>query len=130
MKTRYAPLACAILLAACGAQAFAELPALIPREVLLGNPERLQPSLSPDGKLLAYIAPDGRGVLQVWVRTVGARDDRQLTAEKKRGINEYGWTYDGEHLVYLQDTDGDENFHLYATSVHTGRTRDLTPYKG
>ncbi|MDQ3817884.1 MAG: S9 family peptidase [Acidobacteriota bacterium] len=112
------------------AQVRAALPELIPREVLLGNPERMQPSLSPDGKLLAYIAPDKKNVLQVWVRTVGLLDDRQLTSEKKRGIEEYLWTYDGEHLAYLQDTDGDENFHLFITSVRTNRTRDLTPYRG
>jgi hypothetical protein len=29
----------------------------IPLEVLFGNPERVQPQLSPDGARLAYIAP-------------------------------------------------------------------------
>lgn len=130
MKIRNTLLAATIILLACGAQAFAQLPKLIPREVLLGNPERVQPELSPDGRLLAYIAPDKNNILQVWVRTVGAQDDHPITSDKKRGINEFMWTYDGEHLAYLQDTDGDENFHLYATNVKTGRTRDLTPYRG
>ncbi|MBL9127070.1 MAG: hypothetical protein JNL97_05465, partial [Verrucomicrobiales bacterium] len=35
-----------------------ELPPLIPREVLFGNPERTNPQLSPDGKRLAWVAPD------------------------------------------------------------------------
>ena len=34
-----------------------KLPDLIPREVLFGNPERTSPKLSPDGKMLAYLAP-------------------------------------------------------------------------
>lgn len=42
----------------------AELAALIPREILLGNPERTQPQLSPDGKRLGFIAPDKNNVLQ------------------------------------------------------------------
>ncbi|MDT4955596.1 MAG: hypothetical protein QOJ02_3734 [Acidobacteriota bacterium] len=130
MRIQRALLAATALLFFCGAQAFAQLPQLIPREVLLGNPERMQPELSPDGKLLAYIAPDKNGVLQVWVRTVGAQDDRPLTTEKKRGVEEYHWTYDGEHLAYVQDVGGDENFHLYVASVKTGQTRDLTPYRG
>jgi dipeptidyl aminopeptidase/acylaminoacyl peptidase len=130
MKIRHTLFAAIVIMLFCGAQAFAQLPQLIPREVLLGNPERMLPELSPDGKLLAYIAPDKNNVLQVWVRTVGAQDDRPLTAEKKRSIGEYVWTYDGEHLVYMQDTDGDENFHLYATSIKTKATRDLTPYHG
>lgn len=131
MKSNRVMIVVTILLMIFGAaQAKAALPELIPREVLLGNPERMQPSLSPDGKLLAYLAPDKNNVLQVWVRTVGLQDDRPLTSEKKRSIEEYLWTYDGEHLAYLQDTDGDENFHLFITSVRTGKTLDLTPYRG
>ena len=41
-----------------GAPALAELPPLIPREVLFGNPEKANPQLSPEGKYLAYLAPD------------------------------------------------------------------------
>ena len=32
-------------------------PELIPREVLFGNPVKAAPTISPDGKLLAYLAP-------------------------------------------------------------------------
>lgn len=107
-----------------------ELPTLIPRDVLFGNPERTSPQLSPDGQYLAYLAPDDANVLQVWLRTVGQADDRQLTADQKRGIRFYTWTYDGEQLIYLQDSDGDENFHIYAVNIHTNNVRDLTPFQG
>ena len=36
----------------------AELPPLIPRAVLFGNPDKVKPRISPDGKRLAYVAPD------------------------------------------------------------------------
>jgi dipeptidyl aminopeptidase/acylaminoacyl peptidase len=108
----------------------AKLPDLIPREVLFGNPERTSPKLSPDGKMLAYLAPDKKNVLQVFVRTVGKNDDRQLTQDKKRGIRSYFWSYDGHHLLYMQDTDGDENFHVYSTNLKSGLVRDLTPFQG
>jgi hypothetical protein len=64
---------------------FADLPPLIPREVLLGNPDKASPRISPDGKRLAYLAPVD-GVLNVWVRTLGEEDDRAVTADAKRGI--------------------------------------------
>jgi hypothetical protein len=32
-------------------------PPIIPRGVLFGNPERLLPQVSPDGRKLAYLAP-------------------------------------------------------------------------
>lgn len=107
-----------------------QLPPLIPREILFGNPERTSPRLSPDGKYLAYIAPDEKNVLQVWLRTVGQQDDRQLTDDKKRGIRIYFWTYDGEQLIYLQDSDGDENWHLYSVNIQSNIVRDLTPFQG
>ena len=37
---------------------------------------------------------------------------------------------DSAHLLYLQDTGGDENFHLYQTEIATGETKDLTPFPG
>lgn len=106
------------------------LPPLIPREVLFGNPERARPQLSSDGKFLAYIAPDEKNILQVWLRTLGQSDDRQITADKKRGIRIYFWTYDSSHLVYMQDADGDENFHCYSVDIHSNIVRDLTPFQG
>ena len=39
---------------------------LIPRRDLLGNPDRVSPQLSPDGKRLSFLAPVN-GVLNVWV---------------------------------------------------------------
>lgn len=107
----------------------ADTPNLIPRDVLLGNPEKAQPQLSPDGTMLGYLAPDN-GVLNVFVRTVGKNDDRVITSDKKRGIRFYGWQYDSQHLVYIQDRDGDENWHLYQTNLKTRATRDLTPFEG
>jgi len=107
-----------------------QLPALIPRDVLFGNPERTSPQLSPDGKYLAYLAPDEKDVLQVWLRTVGQQDDRILTADKKRGIHLYFWTFDSDQLIYLQDADGDENFHFYSVNIKSNIVRDLTPFQG
>lgn len=107
-----------------------QLPPLIPREILFGNPERARPQLSPDGKYLAYIAPDDNNILQVWLRTVGQEGDRKLTDDKKRGIRMYFWTYNPEQLIYLQDSDGDENFHLYSVNIDSNIVRDLTPFQG
>jgi dipeptidyl aminopeptidase/acylaminoacyl peptidase len=111
-------------------QSLTQLPPLIPREILFGNPERANPQLSPDGQYLAYIAPDEKNVLQVWLRTVGQEDDRQLTADEKRGIRMYFWTYNAAQLIYLQDSDGDENFHLYLVDISSNNVRDLTPFPG
>lgn len=106
------------------------LPAgMIPRELLFGNPERTSPQISPDGSKLAYLAPFN-GVLNVWVRTIGKDDDQVVTADKKRGVRQFSWQADAQHILYIQDRDGDENWHLYQTNLANKNTRDLTPFEG
>lgn len=82
----------------------AELPPLIPRDILFGNPEKVNPQISPDGARLAWIAPDKKNVLQVWVKTIGKDDDKTVTADSKRGIRQFFWAENSKMLVYLQPT--------------------------
>src|SRR5262245_30528831 len=117
-------------LLAASVPARGELPPLIPRKVLFGNPVKTAARISPDGKRLSYLAPDKNNVLQVWVQTIGKDDAKQVTQDKKRGIRIHQWTYAPDTLIYLQDDEGDENFHIHAVHVVKGEERDLTPYKG
>lgn len=103
---------------------------VIPRELLFGNPERTRPQLSPDGTQLAWLAPDEKNVLQVWTRALTAKDGAMITADKKRGIRSYWWAPDSKSVLFMQDSDGDENSHLFLTEVATKNTRDLTPFQG
>ncbi|MFL5340165.1 MAG: S9 family peptidase [Gemmataceae bacterium] len=105
-------------------------PKLIPRKALFGNPVKASPQISPDGKTLAYVAPDAKDVLQVWVRGVNGAEGRVVTADKKRGIRQFFWTYAPDTLAYLQDNDGDENYHVYSVNLKTMVVRDLTPFQG
>ena len=70
-------------------------------------------------------------MLNVWV---GPADDmtkaKPVTDDKVRAIRGYNWAYDSKHILYTQDNNGDENFHVYATNVDTGETKDLTPIDG
>ncbi|MBA2367777.1 MAG: S9 family peptidase [Candidatus Protochlamydia sp.] len=104
---------------------------LIPRRLLFGNPEKASPRLSPDGKQLAFLAPDENNVLNVWLREdKTVPKEKLITKDKKRGIRSFLWQYDLEHILYLQDKEGDENWHIYQTHIDTGTTKDLTPYEG
>jgi dipeptidyl aminopeptidase/acylaminoacyl peptidase len=104
-------------------------PDLIPREVLFGNPERVSPQVSPDGTRMAWIAPH-KGVLNVWVATIGGDDARPITDDRDRGIRAFFWVPDDLRIGYLQDRGGDENWRLYDVDLHTGESRDLTPFDG
>jgi len=106
---------------------------LIPRTLLFGNP------ISPDGKRVAFLAPKD-GVLNVWVASLEGLEEKgadavleaaePITNDTGRGIRSYRWAWDDTHILYIQDKDGDENWHVYATNVETAETRDLTPFDG
>lgn len=100
---------------------------LIPRKVLFGNPEKATPKVSPDGTRIAYLAP-ADGVLNVWVRTIGADDDKQVTADKDRGVRIYFWAHDASHILYLQDKGGNENWRLFGVNLDSGKVKDYTPF--
>lgn len=123
--------AAAVVLAACFAadRAFAELPPLVPRSVMFGNPQDLGPQLSPDGSKMAWGHRGDDGIVNIWVRDV-ARDSSWQATHDKRGIYGARWTCDGAHLLYLHDNDGDENQHLFSLDLATGLARDLTPLPG
>ena len=102
----------------------------IPRDALYGNPERADVQISPDGRHLSWLAPVA-GVLNVWVAPA---DDlaaaRPVTSDTRRGIRAHDWAYTNQHILFPQDSGGDENFHLYAVDLDTGVERDLTPFEG
>jgi dipeptidyl aminopeptidase/acylaminoacyl peptidase len=108
---------------------------LIPRQVLFGNPERVSPRISPDGTRLAWIAPH-QDVLNVWVAPVSAQHGVDwpaasvVTDDTDRGIRMFAWAHDGRHLLYLQDSGGDENWRLHDVDLQTMQRRDLTPFDG
>ena len=100
---------------------------LIPRQLLFGNPDRAAPQISRDGTMISYISPVD-GVLNVWVAPVDDLDSaRPVTHDTARGVRMYFWAYTNEHVLYLQDTDGDENWHVYSVDLSTDETIDLTP---
>ena len=103
---------------------------LIPRKTFFDNPDRASVQLSPDGEHISYLAPCD-GVLNVWVaprENVGAA--KPVTNDTGRGISSYQWAYTNAHILYTQDEDGDENWHIYVLDLETNTAKDLTPFEG
>ncbi len=103
---------------------------VISREVLFGNPERAAFQASPDGKHLSWLAPKD-GVLNVYVAPIDNIDAaKPVTDDDYRGIRQYFWAENATHLIYMQDSGGDENFHAYSVELATGKKIELTPFEG
>jgi len=117
----------------------AALAPLLDREVFFGNPVRSGAQISPDGTRLTFLQPHGDDVMNVWVKGVDEPFEaaRPLTADA-RPVPGYFWSRDSRFVLYVQDRDGDENFHVYAidptapADPATGvpPARDLTPVDG
>ncbi len=100
---------------------------LIPRDVFFGNPEKSGVQISPNGKSLSWLAPVN-GVMNVWVAPIGKLDAaKSITADTTRPVRAYFWAFDNKHILYQQDTGGDENWHIYSVEVTSGKAKDITP---
>ncbi|MBO8190310.1 S9 family peptidase [Streptomyces oryzae] len=113
----------------------------IPREIphiaveeFFGAPVRVGASISPDGARIAYLAP-WRERLNIWVESVDSdRPDvgeaRCVTADDHRGVHVYHWSDDPRWLLYEQDSDGEENWHIYRVDLEDpdAEAVDLTPF--
>jgi dipeptidyl aminopeptidase/acylaminoacyl peptidase len=108
------------------------LPELISVEDLFSAPERTAATISPDGTRIAYLAP-WQNRLNIWVQDVD--DDataRCVTADETRSVYIYRWTDNPRWMLYMQDSGGDENWHVYRIDLENPDTPavDLTPFPG
>jgi dipeptidyl aminopeptidase/acylaminoacyl peptidase len=103
---------------------------LIPRSVFFGPTERFQPVLSPDGKILAYLAADKEGFTQVWLRNTDKANERPVTSGFNASLRIAAWAHDGRTLLFAADVDGRGASHLFGYDLPTSNVRDYTPFRG
>ncbi|MCP4191141.1 MAG: S9 family peptidase [Planctomycetaceae bacterium] len=110
---------------------------LLDRDLFFGNPQIAGGQLSPDGKYISFMKPY-QGIMNVWVKELSEPFDqaRPLT-DSKRPLYGYTWTEDGKYILFVKDSDGDENMNLFAVDPSaapapgkdTPESRNLTPLK-
>ena len=109
-------------------------PQQFPIRDFFSNAERAYFRLSEDGKTLGFMQPvavDGNPRrLNVFVQPLeGSKlvgEARRLTAETARDISIYYWK-GNDTILFEKDFGGDENFHVVAVDVASGKVTDLTP---
>ena len=109
------------------------LPDPISVEDFFRPPTRAAATISPDGTKIAFLAP-WKERLNVWVQSLDseADDARCVTADANRSVMHFEWTDDPRWLIYLQDTNGDENWHVHRVDLDDpdAPAVDLTPFPG
>lgn len=107
-------------------------PEMISVEDFFGPPERNGATISPDGTSIAFLAP-WKNRLNVWIEELDSdTGPRCVTADETRSVLSYKWTDDPRWLLYLQDTGGDENNHVFRVDLDDpdAPAVDLTPFPG
>ncbi|WP_128545901.1 S9 family peptidase [Larkinella soli] len=133
------PFLCVAVWLALASAATAQMPALIDRQLIFGDPEITGARLSPDGVYMSFIKPY-KGTRNVWVKK---REEpftaaKPVTSDTTRPIGNYFWSRDGKYVLYVQDKGGNENFNIYAVNpaepLKTGQdvpaARNLTDAQG
>ncbi|MEP7106841.1 MAG: S9 family peptidase [Ferruginibacter sp.] len=91
------------------------------------NAEKSGFRISPDGNFFSYRA-DYKGKMNLFVQKVGDTKAIRVTNDTIRSIFNYFWK--GNHILYLQDVGGDENFQLFSVQTDGGNLRAITPFPG
>ncbi len=115
-----------------------QLPELIDRDLFFGDPEISRAQLSPDGSYVTFMRPL-EGVRNIWIKAIDEpfEDARPLTRDE-RPVPGYFWSQDSRFVLYVQDRDGDEDFHVWAVDpagevdaeTGTPTARNLTDLEG
>lgn len=98
----------------------------IPLQDFFRNPEKTNFQISDDGKHTSHLAPVDRR-MNIFISPLGKGDVQQITFETDRDIATYFWG-NNEHVLFLKDNKGDENFKLFSVNINSGEQICLTPF--
>src|SRR5688500_9244830 len=104
-------------------------PRRIPLRDFFRNPERSAYLISPDGNWITFLSPYERRRNIFIVPRTGGAEPKRLTDVTDRDMGGYFWK-GNEHVIYLRDFAGDENFHLFSVATDGSEVIDLTPFEG
>jgi dipeptidyl aminopeptidase/acylaminoacyl peptidase len=72
------------------------------RPLTFGRARVSEPAFAPDGKSLAFVAPDAAGLAQVWLLPLAGGEARCLTSSTT-GVSQYSWRPDGGAIAYAAE---------------------------
>jgi len=104
----------------------------IPLRDFFKNSEQGRFQVSPDGKYISLMKP-WNNRMNVFVQSLSADrlptgEQKQITEVKDRDLAGYFWKGD-DTILYSKDFGGDENFHVFAVDIASGKEKDLTPFE-
>lgn len=109
-----------------GPAAPADSATLIPRDALFSLPTHASPTLSPDGRQVAWLGPaEGQPNLFV-AAVIEPGNARQLTRFSDSSVDAVSWSADGQRLLFIVNSlRGDDAWQLMVHDLKGGKNRTL-----
>lgn len=98
-------------------------------EDYFAKPKAFSFQLSPDGKYMSYKEKDDKLKNHVMIKNIETGEIKRVIEEKEELIRGYGWA-NNEHLIYVMDKGGNENYHLFSVKIDGTEDKELTPFDG
>lgn len=92
------------------------------------TPEASAFKLSPDGKYLSYLKRRETGERDLYIKETATQKERLLIKQEADLIQQYYWA-NPNRILYMQDTGGDENHHVFGIDISGENKKELTPYE-
>ncbi|GHU21185.1 peptidase S9 [Alphaproteobacteria bacterium] len=102
---------------------------LIPRSVLLAKPDRCFVQINKAGDKISYVSRCDGGV-SLNVADLNGKIIVSVKVKPVRDLGYYRWASTDNHILFLQDRNGDENNHIHCLDIKTGKVTDITPFSG
>jgi len=102
---------------------------IIPRSILLAKPDRFCVSINHSGDKIAYLARNNQE-MELRVEDLLGKVVVKFPVKSSRNLCHFTWAYTDNHILILQDNNGDENDHVFCLDIRTGESKDLTPFEG
>jgi dipeptidyl aminopeptidase/acylaminoacyl peptidase len=100
---------------------------LLPIKDFFKNPIKDSFRISPSGEKLAFLMP-WENRMNIYIQEIGEDEKIRITSSTERDIKYFFWGNENK-IIYLQDTNGDENYHLYAVDPDGSHHKELTPFQ-
>jgi dipeptidyl aminopeptidase/acylaminoacyl peptidase len=107
---------------------FSQESRLIPLKDFFRNPQSSNYQISPDGNYISF-TKSYKNRLNIFVQSRDSNVTKRVTSVTDRDIVNYTWK-GNDHIVYMKDFGGDENYHLFAVDRDGKSYKDLTPFPG
>lgn len=92
------------------------------------KPKQYSFQLSPNGQFVSFKKRDFEGKNHVYVKNVTTGKEKRVISEDDQLIAAYGWA-NNNRLLYLKDSDGKRNYHLFGVDLNGRNPLDLTPFE-